>query len=365
MSPPPIPRTVERLLVICPSWVGDTVMATPVLRAARAALPAARITAAVRPGLDELLEGTPWLDDMLVATHRSLLGLPQMARRVRRPRPQATLLLPNSFRAAVVARLSGAPRRIGYDRFGRRPLLTDTPSFKRRSLPVATLEYYAALAEWALGMDRIDRRMELAVTDRQRSAAQRLLHGVPRPFVLLNPGANKPRKRWPARNFAAVADRLAETHGLAAVASGSAGDRGVLEALIGAATTTVHDLAARGVTLGSLKAVIREARLTITNDTGPRHMAAALGTPVVTLFGPTDPRWTTIGCPHEQILLADPFLPENLIADRHPDRCAINRIAVSDVLSAAEQLLAASGPPADEAREAGPAATPPSTGESP
>jgi hypothetical protein len=57
------------------------------------------------------------------------------------------------------------------------------------------------------------------------------------------------------------------------------------------------------------------------------------------LFGPTDPRWTTIECPHEQIVVADPFLPEALIADQHPQRCSIKRIAVGDVLAAAQRLL--------------------------
>ena len=92
--------------------------------------------------------------------------------------------------------------------------------------------------------------------------------------------------------------------------------------------------------------VIRRAALLITNAPGPRHIAAALGTPVVSLFGPTDHRWTTINCPHERMVLADPFLPEALIADQHPKRCAIDRIAVADVLAAARQLLDAAAAPA-------------------
>ena len=91
--------------------------------------------------------------------------------------------------------------------------------------------------------------------------------------------------------------------------------------------------------LGSLKAVIAESSLLITNDTGPRHIAAALGTPLVSLLGPTDHRWTTIACPHEHIVVANPFLPEPWVADDHPGDCAIEQITIGDVCAAAESAL--------------------------
>jgi len=123
------------------------------------------------------------------------------------------------------------------------------------------------------------------------------------------------------------------------VITGSPGEREVLTSVHRAAKTPLIDLSERGVTLGSLKAVIQRAALVITNDTGPRHIAAALGTPVVTLFGPTDHRWTTLHDVRERILLAEPFLPEELVADRFPRACAIEKIAVGDVVVAAESLL--------------------------
>ena len=343
MSTAPIARTIERLAIICPSWVGDAVMATPLLRAVRAALPGARIIGAMRGGLDELLAGTPWLDETVVEQTKALLGPLRIARRLGAHQPQAALVLPNSFRSALIARLSGAARRIGYKRDGRGVLLTDALAPGRRTLPVSMVEYFAVLGEFALGLERIDRQMELAVTQAQREAGERLLQGVERPFVLINPGANKAKKRWPADRFAAVADALAKSHSLAAAATGSLGDRDVVAATVTAARCTVHNLVDRGISLGSLKAVIQEASLLITNDTGPRHIAAALGTPVVTLFGPTDWRWTAIDCPHERMVLGDPFLPEPLIADEHPRRCAIEKIMVGDVLAAAAALLAVAG----------------------
>jgi ADP-heptose:LPS heptosyltransferase len=97
-----------------------------------------------------------------------------------------------------------------------------------------------------------------------------------------------------------------------------------------------------GVTLSSLKSIVRRAKLMVTNDTGPRHLAAAFGVPLVSLFGPTDHRWTTIptrpGAP-ELLLLADPDLPANEVANDHPERCRIDRIEFAAVRAATDTAL--------------------------
>ena len=102
---------------------------------------------------------------------------------------------------------------------------------------MAAVDYYARLAEFALGVESIDRRMELAVTDSQRDEARRLLQDTARPFALLCPGASKPAKRWPAERFAAAAETLAARHGLSIVATGSPGERSIVAA-VRAATAT-------------------------------------------------------------------------------------------------------------------------------
>ena len=110
---PPLPRDLRSLLIVCPSWVGDSVMATPILRAARLLLPEARLIVAARRGLDGLLGGAPWLDELITLDMGGLLGPLRAAGAIRRHRPQAALLLPNSFRSALAVRLSGTPIRIG------------------------------------------------------------------------------------------------------------------------------------------------------------------------------------------------------------------------------------------------------------
>jgi len=339
-----IPPDARRIAIVLPSWVGDAVMATPALRAVRCARPGAMITGIMRPGLDEVLRGAPWLDATIVCAMKGAGGPTRLAGAIRAAAPEAVLLLPNNFRSALAARLAGAPVRIGYRRDGRGWLLTHPVAAQRSETPTPTLEYYLSLAAHALAADAeaIDRRMELFITDDERARADELLAGVTPPYIVLNPGGNLAAKRWPPDRFAAVAAALHESHGLAALITGAPREREIADAVIAAAgpeQNPIVSLIPRGLTLGALKPVLQRAAIVITNDTGPRHVAAALGRPLVSLFGPTDQRWTTIGFPRERRLLAEPFLPETLIADEHRTVCRIERITVNDVLSAARDLL--------------------------
>lgn len=336
---PAISPGCHRAAVIMPSWVGDAVMATPVLRALRAYLPRARLCGVMRPGLDDLLAGAPWLDDTIVEPFKSFRAAWRTGTRLRAFSPQAVLILPNSFRSAAISRISSAQTRVGYARDGRRTLLTHAADLQRTAQPVPAIEYYARLAEFALGRAVENRQLELTVTGEQEQSARALLGELQNPLIVINPGANKAAKRWPAERFAAVVDALADQQHFTIAVTGAPTEREVVRAVIDAMTIPAVDLCAVGVTLGSLKAVLQQAALLISNDTGPRHIAAAVGTPTVSLFGPTDPRWTTNTSAAERCLAAEPFLTEEEVADRQPDRCAIERITVGDVVEAAEQLL--------------------------
>lgn len=339
MSLTGITSETNHLVVACPSWVGDVVMATPLLRALHEHLPQTKITVAVRPGLDDLLEGLPWIENIISCETKSIGGMLKMAKLLRQAKPDAILLLPNSFRSALIAKLSGTKIRIGYKRDGRSWLLTKQYPVPKSESPLPTLDYYAQLVESVLSIKKIDRKMQLVITDDQKLAGEELLKAVDRPFIVLNPGANKQAKRWPAERFAAVSDELADRFDVAVLVTGSPAEKDIMQAVVDAAKTTVIDLTKLNITLGSLKAVLKKAKLLITNDTGPRHIAAALGTPLVSLFGPTDFRWTDIGCSKEKILVSEPFLPEKLIADDFPKICNMQKITVGDVVSASSELL--------------------------
>lgn len=359
----PIPRDVRHVLVICPTWVGDCVMATPVFRAIKAALPGAKVTALAQPGLEALLMPCPWFDAFLGVNAKGLAGTRKAAKAVREltPAVDAALVMPNSFRSALVAWLARVPRRVGVRSDMRGKLLTHAIMLPACDGIRTTLEHYALLAEHALGVSpgSLDRTMELHVSAEQQAEADRALECVKQPFVLLNPGAVRENKRWPAERFAAAADALATKCGMGAAVTGSPGEREILAAVTAAARSPIVNLAERGITLGSLKGVIERAALLITNDTGPRHIALALGTPVVSLFGPTDARHTIIPGANEHMLRAEPFLPADKMADDFEKACAIDRISVGDVVAAGEALLSARLAQAGAAREGARQAPPP------
>lgn len=336
-------------------------MATPTLRLIRKALPGCFIGALVRPGLDELLAGCPFVDEMHVARSAGVMGPKLIAAKLRPRRYDTAILLTNSFSTALIARIAGIPRRIGYDRDARGLLLTDRLRAPTRAdgsyAPVPAVEYYLRLASEAflcqqvLAWDSGKHPMELAVTPEQDRASVELLTraGLDEraPLAVLNPGGNNAAKRWPPDRFAALAEHLVSGHALSVVINGSPNEAPLAEEIRSGVGSAFRDrvvsLPAAGVTLGSLKGVIRRARLMVTNDTGPRHIAAALGVRLVSLFGPTDHRWTTIptrpGAP-EALLLADPTLPQTEIANDHPQRCGIERIGLADVIGAADRQLA-------------------------
>ncbi|GJQ28740.1 MAG: ADP-heptose--LPS heptosyltransferase [Phycisphaerae bacterium] len=348
----------HRLLIVLPSWVGDAVMATPTLRAVRQAFPGIFIGGLCRPGIDEVLAGTPFFDELHVERAQGVMGPKFVAAKVRPRRYDTALLLTNSFSTALIVRIAGIPRRIGYDRDARGLLLTDKMKAARRGrfewAPVSAVEYYWSLASrFLLPASRVGGAalgpLELALTPAQRAAGEAILAaaGVGRshPLAVLVPGGNNPAKHWPLDHYAAMGSRLLD-QGWDLALNGSPGERDLtarLASILAAPPGRVADLAAAGITPGSLKAVVASAGLMIANDTGPRHIAAAFGVPLVSLFGPTDHRWTTIPTRPEgpeAIVLADPTLPAHEVANDHPTRCAMHHITVERVWQAVQSVLA-------------------------
>ncbi|MCA9296186.1 MAG: glycosyltransferase family 9 protein, partial [Phycisphaerales bacterium] len=169
-----IPRDSRTVAIVTPSWIGDLVMATPVFRALHHHRPEATRLAIVRPGQDELLAGCPWFDDVIVDGAKSLAGPWRTGRLFRRHHVDAVLLLPNSARSALSARLGGVRIRVGYDRDHRGLLLTHRIPYAARPTPTSTVDDYADLAIAALGVDDIDRHLELHTTEEQESHAERI-----------------------------------------------------------------------------------------------------------------------------------------------------------------------------------------------
>ncbi len=334
-----------KILVILPSWVGDACMATPVLRHLAQQRPQARIEVFGRANLRPLMDGLPWIHSFQPGSMRGRKVIGEL-RCLRANRYDAVLLLPNSFRSAAFARVAGIPNRAGVDRDGRGWLLTHR--FTQDQGVQSAAAAYASLASWWTGVPLVDQHIELRITEQDRIAAQQLLPELsakrtdaPRDLILLNPGANREDKRWPAQHFVRAARSLSLTRPAGDPPRPIAVTGGPAEAALCreiAEKSGGIDLCARGVMLGSLKAILERTALLITNDTGPRHIAAALDTPTIALFGPTDCRWTPLNYSQERRLISEPFLTSDQIADDHSALCAIDRISVTDVLHAARML---------------------------
>lgn len=344
----------KRLLVVMPTWLGDCVMATPTLRALRHAYPQAEITALIGQGVQPVLDALPSIDRTIASDEDHSGGTVRLARRLAREKFDLAVLLPNSFRIALLAKLAGIPRRVGYDRDGRALLLTDRLLPRRLPksfVPVPAMRYYLGLAEY-LGAPSDAGAMELATRPADDDRATDVLQAAgydptgSRPLVLLNPGGKfGTAKRWDTDRFAAVADRLAAEHGAAVAVTGSPDEREILAAIIDQAKSPVLDLPRAGLTLKLLKSAIKRADLLITNDTGPRHIAAALGTAVVTIFGPTDPAWTTLDFEKERYARVDvPCGPCQKkvcpLSGTAEERVCMKQVTVDMVFSLATDLLA-------------------------
>jgi heptosyltransferase-2 len=284
-------RVPDSLIVRLPNWLGDTVMAVPALRALRDAYPGMR-TALAGPWA-ALLAGQG-LADTLVTYPRAWLGRLRMADTVGALRAGVALLLPNSFEAALTARYWGAGRRIGFATGGRCRLLTDAiplPSPRRHQVD----EYLSLLEPLGeRGADATPRLVPLAADSEERREVRALLadagavaSGAPLIGVHLG-AAYGASKVWPAEHVAAF---CAEVRSAAAVPVllGSGADRRLAEDVM--SREAVPSLVGRDRP-ESLPALLAEIDALVCGDTGVGHLAAALGTPVVALFGPTDPALT-------------------------------------------------------------------------
>jgi len=306
----------QRILVVQPSWVGDAVMATPTLRAIREFYPTAEISYLMKRYVKPVYTGMPWANRLITyrtGRTKAKAGKGQffdLAARLRAGRFDLAILLPNSFKSALICKMARIPRVVGYERDGRSFLLTDRllPQKDRgKYVPTPIVRYYLGLARY-LGSTHDDTRLQLFVTDRERQQAADLFQRAgldpalerpgtrgAGPLVLLNPGANYGEaKCWLPEHFAAVADRMVDELGATVLISGAPKERPILDAVQRNMKHAPVDLAAKGITLGALKEIVRRCDLMITNDTGPRHIAAAFDVPVVTVFGPTHPEWTEI-----------------------------------------------------------------------
>ncbi|MDT5271099.1 MAG: heptosyltransferase [Acidobacteriota bacterium] len=334
------------------NWVGDAVMTVPALRELRRVLPRARLTLATRPWAEGIFAGADFIDDLLVTgnTSNKPSAVFREAREWRAPRFDLAILFPNAFAPALVAALARIPVRVGYATQGRSALLTQrvgVPVWRgQRHEVFYYLHLIAELERWLYGASTVETREPdtgLRVTDARLREAQLLLveSGVRpgRPLVAMCPGSTNSRaKRWPAERFAAVADMFKERVGADVVLLGAREEMDISEEV--AQHMRVPPVVLTGKTdLAQTAAVLKASDLLVTNDTGPAHVAAAVGCPVVVIFGPTNPITTQPFSTSAEVVRHPPDCAPCMLRDCPIDHRCMTAVTAEEVFKRAAHAL--------------------------
>ncbi len=305
LSPSLVPK---RILVIRLDRIGDVVLSTPVLHELRRSFPHAFIAMMVRPPCHELLEGHPALNEVLVydkeGRERSVFGTIRFALRLRRHEFDTALVLHPSNRSHWIPWLAGIPTRIGYRRKHSWLLTQRLPHRKQEGRQHEAAYALELLQPFGIapGVPKPSVVVrDAAVHQVEAMLAAASIHPA-ETLVAVHPSASCISKRWMPERFAEVADRLAAEHAARICLVAGASDADSVERMARAMRQPALNLAGR-LTLGQLAALLRRCRLLISNDSGPVHIAAAVGTPVVDIFGRNQAglspqRWGPLGEGH-------------------------------------------------------------------
>ena len=332
-----------------PNWVGDAVMAVPALRELRRVLPEAHITLVSRPGAADIFIDADFVDEVLVYDRTGLASTWKQVREWHRRKFDLALLFQNAFEAAAIALLARVPTRIAYDTERRGVLLTHSlalPAWKdERHESFYYLNLVAEverLLSGTLWTETTEPRFDLHVSeDRKRKAFQFLReHGarMNAPLTVLCPGSiNSRAKRWPAERYAELADRLAESGADVAVI-GSPGELDVSQEVCKHAQRQPIVLTGK-TTVAEVTAIISIADVLITNDTGPAHIGAALDTPTLVIFGPTNPLTTYPFSSRAEIIRRAPDCAPCMLRDCPIDHRCMTAITPEHVFERASILM--------------------------
>ena len=335
---------MKNVLVIKLRYIGDVLLATPMVRAIKAARPDVRVTMMVNRGTEDVLSGNPDLDEVVALDKGSLAAQSRLIAGLRGRQFDTVIDLTDGDRSAFLTRISGAPVRIGFN---------DEHRWRGR--------YYTEVVQPVPGVrHRIDRDLEalkplsiqagskdpqLWLTLEEKNSADRLLDqlGVQRSqsMVILQPGARYWFKAWPPERFAELADHLTSQYGCQVLIGGSDQDIDLAQQIRQMAKSRPIIMAGR-TTIKEFAAIAKKSALFVGNDSGAMHIAAAVGTPMVALFGPANPcEWGPRGGPVE--VLSKGLGCRSCIhptCTRGEENC-MRLISVHEVCAAAQRLLLA------------------------
>jgi heptosyltransferase I len=334
----------KRILIIKPSALGDIILALPALSALRRSFPNARISWFVRSEYAELLRGHPDLNEVILFDRR-LLGkswysprafgeLLRLTRRLRKERFDLVFDFQGLFRTGFITLVTGCKKRFGMAGAREFAHLFYTHKIRQDYTCVHLVDYYLQMVG-AAGVQKGKVEFKLPEDAEAVEAVKKKLseYDVNRDkYVVIIPGAARPEKLWPIERFAQLADKISSRFGTSIVATGSQGEREYIETIKAAAKSTIVNLAGQ-TSLRELTALLKGAMLVVSNDTGPGHIAVALGVPMVMIFGPTNPARLQPYNRPESIVATEPKAMGMKI-DSFDPRYNISHITVEQVFDA-------------------------------
>jgi len=339
-----------KIMIRTTNWVGDAILALPAIRAVRQKFPEAHIGIVARPYVAEIYCDQSICDELIAydpkGAHRGWGSRAVLAAELRARKFDVALLLQNAFDAAWLAWRAGIPERIGYARDGRRLLLTKAIGVpKSGELPTHEKFYYLELLRRAGWLDQLldDPHITLHVPQARRvKAAGTLLEAGARAHavrVAIGAGASYgSAKCWPPERFAEWASRFqAETDG-DVILFGTAAEASVSNAIIAGMKKKPIDLTGK-TAIGDLPALLSQCQLFLGNDSGAMHVAAAVGLPVVAVFGPTDPFGTAPVTPRCSIVQEKPYCSPCFLRRCPTDHRCMKSITPEMVAAAAKPWL--------------------------
>ncbi len=340
---------IKRVVVRGTNWVGDSIMTIPALRALRRILPDASITLAIRPGAKGIFSEVDFIDDVLVYDRRNAFSVFGQVREWKRRQFDLAVLFQNAFEAALIPFLAGVPIRLGYATESRQAMLTHPlplPDWRSSKHEVFYYLYLITALEQLLFQTstvcEAEPDISLSIPEPRKSEASELLrtYGVSeeKSVVAICPGSiNSRAKRWPAEAYAALADRLIEDR-REVVLIGSKDETEVTNEVTSRMRRRPVVLTGK-TTLAQITTVLALVDLVVTNDTGPAHIAAALGCPTIVIFGPTNPLTTRPFSPHAEIIRHPPDCAPCMLRDCPIDHRCMTAITVDEVFQQSQAIL--------------------------
>jgi lipopolysaccharide heptosyltransferase I len=291
---------LKNILIIKPSSLGDIVMALPALSALRKSFPEAKISWFIRPEFAPLLKNHPHLTETILFDRkflgkawfnpRAMAALLSLIWRLNRSKFDVVIDLQGLFRTASLSWLSGCKRRFGMADAGELAHIFYTHKIAQDRNCIHLVDYYLKIVQTA-GASKTQVQFLLPVDPAAADAVNRLLKtkGIePNNYAVFVPTSAHRDKCWPVERFAALADKISSQFGLSIIATGAAFEKSAVERLRNLANVPIANFAG-ATSLSELVALLKAAKLVVSNDTGPGHIAAALGIPIVLIFGRSNP----------------------------------------------------------------------------